>query len=68
MRRPSAVERQQRTFPQLQLPLPLSVCDLEHDLSGLVGRAIQHAVGDFRVREVKNLADRHEIKRKIPVR
>jgi hypothetical protein len=34
-----------------------SVCDLEHDLSGLVGRAIQHAVSDLRVCEVENLAD-----------
>jgi hypothetical protein len=37
---------------------PWSVCDLEHDLSGLVGRAIQHAVGGARVCEVENLTDR----------
>ena len=39
-----------------------SVCDLEHDLSGLVRRAIQHAVGAFRVCELENLADR-QVKR-----
>jgi len=49
--------RRQRTFPQPRLPPPRSVCDLEHDLSGLVGRAIQHAVSDLRVCEVENLAD-----------
>src|SRR5262245_60538115 len=35
-----------------------SVCDLEHDLSGLVRRTIQHAVGGARVGEFENLADR----------
>src|SRR4029453_3982813 len=35
-----------------------SVCDLEHDLSRLVRRTIQHAVGGARVGEVENLADR----------
>jgi hypothetical protein len=35
-----------------------SVCDLEHDLSGFVRRAIQHAVGGARVGEVENFADR----------
>jgi len=49
--------RRQRTFPQPRLPPPRSVCDLEHDLSGLVGRAIQQAVSDLRVCEVENLAD-----------
>jgi len=36
-----------------------SVCDLEHDLSRLVRRTIQHAVGGARVGEFENLADRH---------
>src|SRR5262249_37453948 len=40
----------------------LSVCDLEHDLSGLVRRTIQHAVGGARVGEFENLADR-QVKR-----
>jgi hypothetical protein len=35
-----------------------SVCNLEHDLSGLVGRAIQHAVGGGRLGEIENLTDR----------
>src|SRR5262249_10676079 len=39
-----------------------SVCDLEHDLSRLVRRTIQHAVGGARVGEFENLADR-QVKR-----
>ena len=35
-----------------------SICDLEHDLSGLVRRAIEHAVGGARVGKVEDLADR----------
>ena len=37
-----------------------SVCDLEHDLSRLVRRTIQHAVGGARVGEFENLADQND--------
>jgi hypothetical protein len=45
-------------IPRLRLPPLWSVCNFEHDLSGLVGCAIQHAVSDLRVCELENLADR----------
>jgi hypothetical protein len=55
--REKRLNRADNGLPQPRLQPSRSVCDFEHDLSGFVGRAIQHAVSDLRVCEVENLAD-----------